>query len=168
MLLTRRTPWPRSVPVLQREPPARTRDDVIITFIGHSTFLIQTPTETVLTDPVFATHAGPFGVLGPRRVRAPAIAFDRLGEGIIEKKGVKLACRAGCSLCCSLRVDVFAHEVFLIAHYIWTHFSAAELAYAFGEMDDAGKLRLEQFSAEHRCSPQFMPVEGRVYFTRNA
>ena len=47
-------------------------------------------------------------------------------------------------------------------------FSAAELEYAFGEMDDAGKLRLEQFSAEHRCSPQFMPVEGRVYFTRNA
>ena len=47
-------------------------------------------------------------------------------------------------------------------------FSAAEPQYAFGEMDDAGKLRLEQFSAEHRCSPQFMPVEGRVYFTRNA
>ena len=47
-------------------------------------------------------------------------------------------------------------------------FSAAELEYAFGEMDDAGKLRLEQFSAEHRCSPQFMPTEGRVYFTRNA
>jgi len=47
-------------------------------------------------------------------------------------------------------------------------FSAAEPAYAFGEMDDAGKLRLEQFSAENRCSPQFMPVEGRVYFTRNA
>jgi hypothetical protein len=45
-------------------------------------------------------------------------------------------------------------------------FSAAELAYAFGEMDDAGKLRLGQFSAEQR-SPQFMPVEGRVYFTRN-
>src|SRR5262245_45334197 len=47
-------------------------------------------------------------------------------------------------------------------------FSAAEPGYAFGEMDDAGKLRLEQFAAQHRCSPQFMPVEGRVYFTRNA
>jgi hypothetical protein len=47
-------------------------------------------------------------------------------------------------------------------------FSAAEPAYAFGEMDDDGKLRLEQFSAGNRCSPQFMPVEGRVYFTRNA
>lgn len=54
--------------------------------------------------------------------------FDRLGEEIIEKTGVKLACGAGCSLCCSLRVDVFAHEVFLVAHYIWTHFSATEFA----------------------------------------
>ena len=55
-------------------------------------------------------------------------SFDRLGEEIIAKTGAKLACCAGCSLCCSLRVDVFAHEVFLVAHYIWTHFSAEELA----------------------------------------
>jgi hypothetical protein len=46
-------------------------------------------------------------------------------------------------------------------------FSSEQPQYAFGEMDDAGKLRLEQFSAQHRCSPQFMPVEGRVYFKRN-
>jgi hypothetical protein len=46
-------------------------------------------------------------------------------------------------------------------------FSSEQPQYAFGEMDDAGKLRLGQFSAQHRCSPQFMPVEGRVYFTRD-
>jgi hypothetical protein len=46
-------------------------------------------------------------------------------------------------------------------------FSSEQSQYAFGEMDDTGKLRLGQFSAQHRCSPQFMPVEGRVYFTRN-
>jgi hypothetical protein len=46
-------------------------------------------------------------------------------------------------------------------------FSGKEPQYAFGEMDDAGKLRLEQFSTQHRCSPQFMPTEGRVYFTRD-
>ena len=27
--------------------------------------------------------------------------------------------------------------------------------------------RLAQFSTQHRCSPQFMPSEGRVYFTRD-
>jgi L-ascorbate metabolism protein UlaG (beta-lactamase superfamily) len=78
LLLTRRTPWPRSVPVTQREAPARQGNDIVVTFIGHSTFLIQTPTETILTDPVFAEHAGPLGTFGPRRVRRPGIAFDRL------------------------------------------------------------------------------------------
>ena len=78
MLLTRRTPWPQSVPVTQRDAPARTGDDIVVTFIGHATFLIQTAAGTILTDPVFAGRAGPFGVLGPRRVRRPGIAFDRL------------------------------------------------------------------------------------------
>jgi Fe-S-cluster containining protein len=54
--------------------------------------------------------------------------FDGLNEALIEKTGTKLACGAGCSICCSLRVDVFAPEVFLVAHYIWTHFTATELA----------------------------------------
>jgi len=46
-------------------------------------------------------------------------------------------------------------------------FSREQPQYAFGEMDDAGKDRLAQFSTQHRCSPQFMPAEGRVYFTRD-
>jgi len=46
-------------------------------------------------------------------------------------------------------------------------FSRDDPQYAFGEMDDAGKLRLGQFSTQHRCSPHFMPTEGRVYFTRD-
>ena len=78
MLLTRRTRWPRAVSVTEREAPARDGADVVITFIGHATFLIQTPTETILTDPVFSDNAGPLGILGPRRVRRPAIPFDRL------------------------------------------------------------------------------------------
>jgi L-ascorbate metabolism protein UlaG (beta-lactamase superfamily) len=78
LLLTQRTRWPRFVSVTQREPPARHGTDIVVTFIGHATFLIQTPTETILTDPVFADRAGPFGRFGPRRVRRPGIAFDRL------------------------------------------------------------------------------------------
>jgi L-ascorbate metabolism protein UlaG (beta-lactamase superfamily) len=78
MLLTPRKPWPRSVRVTQRDPPARTGNDLVVTFIGHSTFLIQTPVETILTDPVFSDRAGPFGAIGPRRVRQPGVALDRL------------------------------------------------------------------------------------------
>ena len=62
-----------------------------------------------------------------RVARTALQSFDGLGEQIITKTEVKLACRAGCSLCCSLRVDVFAHEVFLLAHHIWSHFSPQEL-----------------------------------------
>ena len=51
---------------------------ITVTWIGHSSFLIRIGALTLLTDPVFALHAGPFGRLGPRRVRAPGISLDRL------------------------------------------------------------------------------------------
>lgn len=71
--------WPRTVPaprppVLPEGIPA---GHLAVTFIGHSTFLLQLPGLNLLTDPVFATHAGPFGLLGPRRARPAAL---RLGE----------------------------------------------------------------------------------------
>jgi L-ascorbate metabolism protein UlaG (beta-lactamase superfamily) len=49
-----------------------------VTFIGHSSFFIQTAEAAILTDPVFTSHAGPFGRLGPRRVRPPAFAPQTL------------------------------------------------------------------------------------------
>jgi hypothetical protein len=45
-------------------------------------------------------------------------------------------------------------------------FSTQDTEYAFGEMDEQGKRELDQFAAECRCDVQFMPVEGRLYFTR--
>jgi hypothetical protein len=45
-------------------------------------------------------------------------------------------------------------------------FSAQEPQYAFGEMDDDGNARLAEFAAQHRCLPEFMPTEGRLYFRR--
>ncbi len=53
--------------------------------------------------------------------------LDRLNEQTIADAGLQLACGAGCSICCSLRVDVFAHEVFLIADHVRTHFTPEEL-----------------------------------------
>ncbi|MEP6667834.1 MAG: YkgJ family cysteine cluster protein [Chthoniobacter sp.] len=55
-------------------------------------------------------------------------AFDALNEKIIAEKGVKLDCGAGCSVCCSLRVEVFAHEIFLLARHIRRHFSAEAIS----------------------------------------
>jgi len=51
---------------------------VVVTFIGHSTFLIQTAAGNILTDPMYSERAGPLNRLGPRRVRRPAVRFDDL------------------------------------------------------------------------------------------
>jgi hypothetical protein len=49
-------------------------------------------------------------------------------------------------------------------------FSTMDDQYAFGEMDEQGKASLAAFAAqsEHRSTVDFMPTEGRVYFTRKA
>ncbi len=47
-------------------------------------------------------------------------------------------------------------------------FSTLGEQYAFGEMDDEGKASLAAFARQsgHRATFDFMPVEGRLYFTR--
>jgi Fe-S-cluster containining protein len=54
--------------------------------------------------------------------------FDGLNGEIVQERKVTLACREGCSVCCWLRIDVLAHEVFLITHYIRSHFNADQIA----------------------------------------
>jgi len=78
MLLERRTPWPRSIEQPQRIPAALERSTAVVTFIGHATFLIQTAAGNILTDPMYSQRAGPLNLLGPKRVRQPAVRFDDL------------------------------------------------------------------------------------------
>jgi L-ascorbate metabolism protein UlaG (beta-lactamase superfamily) len=78
MLLEPRTPWPSSVDEPPRTPPALDGAAAVVTFIGHSTFLIQTAAGNILTDPMYSLRAGPLNVFGPRRVRQPAVRFDDL------------------------------------------------------------------------------------------
>lgn len=76
----RAVPWPSSVPLGRHAPPPSSVDPgrVAVTMIGHATFLVRTARAVWLTDPVFTSHAGPFGRLGPRRVRAPGLAADSI------------------------------------------------------------------------------------------
>jgi L-ascorbate metabolism protein UlaG (beta-lactamase superfamily) len=78
MLLTPRTRWPSAVAVEQRRPPAPTADEVIASFIGHSTVLIQSSEGNILVDPVYSRRASPVSFAGPRRVREPGVRFDDL------------------------------------------------------------------------------------------
>ncbi len=45
-----------------------TGDDIALTYINHSTTLIQMAGKNILTDPVWSTYAGPFGKYGVKRL----------------------------------------------------------------------------------------------------
>lgn len=73
-----RPAWPDTVPVEQSKPAARIEGErMVATWIGHATVLVQTHGLNILTDPVYAERAGPFG-FGPKRVAGPGVAFDDL------------------------------------------------------------------------------------------
>ena len=78
MARERRTPWPTSVAVEPRRPEPLNGAAAVVTFIGHATFLIQTPLGNILTDPMYSERASPLSWVGPRRVRRPAVRFDDL------------------------------------------------------------------------------------------
>jgi L-ascorbate metabolism protein UlaG (beta-lactamase superfamily) len=74
-----RAPWPDHVPVAPAKPAARLAGTALrITWIGHATTLVQTQGLNILTDPIWAERAGPFGLFGPKRVREPGVRFDDL------------------------------------------------------------------------------------------
>ena len=82
MIFEKRSPWPVSVentgrPRLHEKPGAH---DVAVTFVNHSTFLIQMNGVNILTDPIWSKRASPFRWLGPARVRKPGIEFSDLPE----------------------------------------------------------------------------------------
>ncbi|HUF49744.1 MAG TPA: MBL fold metallo-hydrolase [Longimicrobiales bacterium] len=58
--------------------PHAAAHELRITWVGHSTFLIQVPGANILTDPVWSRRASPVSWLGPARLAPPGIAFDDL------------------------------------------------------------------------------------------
>jgi L-ascorbate metabolism protein UlaG (beta-lactamase superfamily) len=78
MLLEPRTAWPARVDVRPQQPPALDGSAAVVTFVGHSTFVIQTTAGNILTDPMYSQRAGPLNLMGPRRVRQPAVPFEDL------------------------------------------------------------------------------------------
>ena len=60
--------------VTPRAPASR----LTLTWVGHSTFLMQIAGRNVLTDPMWSERASPVSFAGPRRWVAPGIAFEDL------------------------------------------------------------------------------------------
>ena len=74
-----RARWPEHVPVTPTVPPRSVEDDAMrVTWIGHSTVLVQTQGINILTDPIWSDIASPVTFAGPRRVRAPGVRFEDL------------------------------------------------------------------------------------------
>ena len=60
-------------------PPERVGGgDLRVTFVNHSTVLIQMDGVNVLTDPVWSRRVSPFSFAGPRRHRPPGLRFEDL------------------------------------------------------------------------------------------
>ncbi|MEJ0055124.1 MAG: MBL fold metallo-hydrolase [Bacteroidota bacterium] len=61
-----------------KKPPERVGRGTRITFVNHSTFLIQVDGINILTDPVWSERTSPFQWAGPKRMRPPGIRFEDL------------------------------------------------------------------------------------------
>ncbi len=72
--------WPRSVTLPEVTRPRLHAMEIRATWIGHSTFLLETPQGNFLTDPVYSSRCGPFGKIGPNRVHAPGLSMHELPE----------------------------------------------------------------------------------------
>lgn len=70
--------WRDSSEVLPSPVPPRSSERLRVTFINHSTFLIQLKGINILTDPVWSERASPLSWIGPRRHHAPGIPMDHL------------------------------------------------------------------------------------------
>jgi L-ascorbate metabolism protein UlaG (beta-lactamase superfamily) len=73
-----RPAWPDRVAVTPSKPVARvTGGDMVVTWIGHASLLVQADGVNILTDPVWSDTVGPLG-FGPRRVAEPGVRFEDL------------------------------------------------------------------------------------------
>ena len=52
--------------------------ELVVTFINHSTVLIQTESLNILTDPVWSKYASPVSFMGPKRYASPGLALEDL------------------------------------------------------------------------------------------
>ena len=61
-------------------PSKTTGDEMVVTYINHSTFLVQMGNKNILIDPIWSMHAGPFGEFGVKRSIYPGVNIEDLPE----------------------------------------------------------------------------------------
>ena len=78
LLRRRRGVWTEHPNAAPGPPPPARVNDLRVTWVGHSTFLVQLDGLNVLTDPVWSETVGPLPGIGSARVRPPGIRFQDL------------------------------------------------------------------------------------------
>lgn len=78
LISRRRNVWIWRANAVYPKPAERVSDGVVVTFVNHATVLIQVAGLNIITDSMWSKRASPFTFLGPKRFRAPGIAFDDL------------------------------------------------------------------------------------------
>lgn len=75
-------PWQRNYETFVREEPLPISDgnDVHVTFVNHSTFIIQYEGMTILTDPVWSQRCSPVQFVGPARFRPPGVRYSDIAH----------------------------------------------------------------------------------------
>lgn len=61
-----------------KHPLSHYKGGIRITFVNHSTFLIQTEGLNILTDPVWSKRVSPFNWIGPKRMKPPGLRLEDL------------------------------------------------------------------------------------------
>jgi L-ascorbate metabolism protein UlaG (beta-lactamase superfamily) len=79
MLSRKRGPWEEDKSEGHGPRPlAHFKGGIRVTFVNHSTFLIQVDGVNILTDPVWSKRVSPYRWIGPRRMRSAGIRFGDL------------------------------------------------------------------------------------------
>jgi L-ascorbate metabolism protein UlaG (beta-lactamase superfamily) len=73
-------PWQEWREITPAAPPPQrvSGSELRVTWVNHSTFLIQTANLNILTDPIWSERCSPVQFAGPKRHHAPGIRFDDL------------------------------------------------------------------------------------------
>lgn len=79
IFFNKRTPWVWRQLSSTTKPASRVDGaQMVVTFINHSTLLIQTEGKNILTDPVWSKRVSPFSFMGPKRFQDPGVLFEDL------------------------------------------------------------------------------------------
>lgn len=69
-----------AVGAASQELPPDVSDGLSVTWVGHSSFLIQFGGTNILTDPIWSNRASPVGFAGPKRLVPPGVALEALPQ----------------------------------------------------------------------------------------